>query len=104
MQYVLQTSGYRYPKRKDVLATVRMLLGEGIVWVHGEHYRLRVLSGRFPNQDPGDQHQRHRKIMNPSFSVPQLKSFLPLFLRYANKVFRVELYPLRACITDEYSF
>ena len=34
----------------------------------------------------GEQHQRQRKIMNPAFSVPQLKSFTPLYLRYANKV------------------
>ena len=27
--------------------------------------------------------------MNPAFSVPQLKSFIPLFLRYANKVMPV---------------
>ncbi|VDC07112.1 unnamed protein product [Peniophora sp. CBMAI 1063] len=68
LQYVLQTSGYRFPKREDARADIRMLFGEGIVWADG------------------DQHQRQRKIMNPAFSVPQLKSFIPLFLRYANKV------------------
>ncbi|KZV64465.1 cytochrome P450 [Peniophora sp. CONT] len=68
LQYVLQTSGYRFPKSPDTRASVRMILGEGIAWVHG------------------DQHQRHRKIMNPAFSVPQLKSFMPLFLRHANKL------------------
>ena len=39
-----------------------------------------------PNSCPGEQHQRHRKIMNPAFSVPQLKSFVPLFLRHADRV------------------
>ncbi|KZV60943.1 cytochrome P450 [Peniophora sp. CONT] len=68
LQYVLQTSGYRFPKRPDARASARVLLGEGIIWVHG------------------DQHQRHRKIMNPAFSVPQLKSFVPLFQRHTNKL------------------
>ncbi|KZV71385.1 cytochrome P450 [Peniophora sp. CONT] len=68
LQYVLQTSGYRYPKRADWRANQRMVVGDGIVWAHG------------------DQHQRQRKIMNPAFSVPQLVSFLPLFLRYSNKL------------------
>jgi cytochrome P450 len=68
LQYVLQTSGYRFPKLHMVRATIRMLLGEGIAYVHG------------------DQHKRHRKIMSPAFSAPQLKSFLPLFLRHSNKL------------------
>ncbi|VDC00881.1 unnamed protein product [Peniophora sp. CBMAI 1063] len=68
LQYVLQTSGYRFPKRPDTRANARMLLGDGIIWAHGER------------------HQRHRKIMNPAFSVPQLKSFLPLFLRHGEKL------------------
>ena len=38
------------------------------------------------NSCTGEQHQRHRKIMNPAFSVPQLKSFVPLFLRHADRV------------------
>lgn len=36
LQYVLQTSGYRFPKRPDARASARVLLGEGIIWVHGE--------------------------------------------------------------------
>ena len=36
LQYVLQTSGYRFPKPRDVRAAIRMILGEGIVYVHGE--------------------------------------------------------------------
>ncbi|KAI0030594.1 cytochrome P450 [Vararia minispora EC-137] len=68
LQYVLQTSGYRFPKRRDILASVRMILGEGIVYVHGE------------------QHNRHRKIMNPAFSAPQLKSFLSLFQNHGGRL------------------
>ncbi|KZV76320.1 cytochrome P450 [Peniophora sp. CONT] len=68
LQYVLQTSGYRYPKSAPNRGELRMAFGTGIVWADG------------------DQHHRQRKIMNPAFSVPQLKSFLPLFLSYAEKL------------------
>ncbi|KZV76310.1 cytochrome P450 [Peniophora sp. CONT] len=68
LQYVLQTSGYRFPKSASSRGEIRMIFGNGILWVHGE------------------QHNRQRKIMNPAFSVPQLKSFLPLFLGYAEKL------------------
>lgn len=34
----------------------------------------------------GADHQRHRKVMNPAFSAPQLRSFLPLFQRITTKV------------------
>ncbi|VDB83332.1 unnamed protein product [Peniophora sp. CBMAI 1063] len=66
MQYVLMTGGYRFPKRPDMLAQVRMILGDGIVWQHGE------------------QHRRHRQIMNPAFTQAQLKSFLPIFQAHAH--------------------
>ncbi|KZV64469.1 cytochrome P450 [Peniophora sp. CONT] len=65
LQYILQTSGYRYPKRHDARAVLRMIVGHGIGGTNGE------------------QHQRVRKIMSPAFSGPQLQSFLPLFLRYS---------------------
>ncbi|VDC07113.1 unnamed protein product [Peniophora sp. CBMAI 1063] len=65
LHYVLQTSGYRYPRRQDARAEIRMMFGEGLVWAHG------------------DQHRRQRNIMKPAFSSPQLKSFVPLFLHYA---------------------
>lgn len=35
LQYILHTSGYRFPKRKDIRAIVRFILGDGIVWVEG---------------------------------------------------------------------
>ena len=34
----------------------------------------------------GEVHQRHRKIMNPAFSAPQLRSFLTLFQDIGLKV------------------
>ncbi|KAI0308933.1 cytochrome P450, partial [Amylostereum chailletii] len=66
--YILQTSGYRFPKKPDIVGSIRMILGEGIVWAHGKS------------------HQRHRRIMSPAFSAQQLRTFLSLFLRAANKV------------------
>lgn len=36
LQYVLQTSGYRFPKRADARAHQRMRAGDGMVWAHGE--------------------------------------------------------------------
>ncbi|VDB83977.1 unnamed protein product [Peniophora sp. CBMAI 1063] len=68
LQYVLQTSGYRFPKNAISQGEIHMIFGDGILWAQG------------------DQHRKHRKIMNPAFSVPQLKSFLPVFLGYAEKL------------------
>jgi len=45
-----------------------MLLGKGISWAEGEA------------------HQRQRKIMNPAFFTPQLRTFLPLFQGSAYKL------------------
>lgn len=38
----------------------------------------------------GPVHSRHRKVMNPAFSAPQLRSFLPLFQRSAIKASEVK--------------
>jgi alkylphenol/PAH-inducible cytochrome P450 monooxygenase len=83
LQYVLQTSGYRFPKRRDIRASVRMILGEGIVYVHG---MLTYHAYLCFNHNLGEQHNRHRKVMNPAFSAPQLKSFLSLFLDQSGRV------------------
>ncbi|KAI0721329.1 cytochrome P450 [Cerioporus squamosus] len=61
LQHIFMKSGYNYGKRKDVQVLTKMFLGPGIVAVEGEA------------------HQRHRKIMNPAFSAPQLRTFLSLF-------------------------
>ena len=34
-QYILHTSGYRYPKSRDRLQLTRMVAGDGIIWVNG---------------------------------------------------------------------
>ncbi|KAA1474646.1 cytochrome P450 [Dentipellis sp. KUC8613] len=68
LQYILHTSGYRFPKRADNVEGTRLALGQGLVWAHGET------------------HQRQRKIMNPAFTAPQLRSFLGVFQQYGTKL------------------
>ncbi|KAH8998345.1 cytochrome P450 [Lactarius hatsudake] len=68
LQYILHTSGYHFPKGKEVTQVIKLLLGQGVVWAHGTT------------------HQRQRKIMTPAFSAPQLRTFLPLFQDMASKL------------------
>ncbi|KIJ29586.1 hypothetical protein M422DRAFT_268929 [Sphaerobolus stellatus SS14] len=56
LQYILNTSGYNYPKAADRRVITEILTGRGLVWAEGT------------------QHARHRKIMNPA--VPKLKTDL----------------------------
>ncbi|KAH9928018.1 cytochrome P450 [Epithele typhae] len=67
LQHILHKSGYHYPKRVDKNHFLYLLLGPGILVT-------------------GEMHQRQRKTMNPAFSAPQLKLFVPLFQRTAKKV------------------
>ncbi|KAI0356394.1 PAH-inducible cytochrome P450 monooxygenase PC-PAH 4 [Trametes cingulata] len=76
LQHIYHKSAYNYVKRRSQNMASYMIMGAGIGYVQG-----------------GD-HQRHRKIMNPAFSAPQLRSFLPLFQRNVGKLvekWRVEL-------------
>ncbi|KAI0293886.1 cytochrome P450 [Multifurca ochricompacta] len=68
LQYVLHTSGYHFPKGKEVTQNIKLIIGQGVVWAHGAD------------------HQRQRKIMTPAFFAPQLRSFLPLFQNSAMKL------------------
>ncbi|PBK68292.1 cytochrome P450 [Armillaria solidipes] len=61
IQHVLRTSGYRYPKTKDVAHMWDMLVGRGLVTV------------------AGSVHQRQRKILSPAFSSSQLKVYMSAF-------------------------
>ncbi|KAI0800950.1 cytochrome P450 [Fomes fomentarius] len=61
LQHIFHKSGYNYAKRRDITQLTKNFLGPGIVTVGGET------------------HQRQRKIMNPAFSAPQLRTFLTLF-------------------------
>ncbi|KAI0756691.1 cytochrome P450 [Daedaleopsis nitida] len=68
MQHVFHKSGYNYVKRRDVDTLTKLFLGPGIVAATGET------------------HQRHRKIMNPAFSAPQLRTFLGVFQDIGQKM------------------
>ncbi|KIJ43581.1 hypothetical protein M422DRAFT_253163 [Sphaerobolus stellatus SS14] len=61
LQYILNTSGYRYPKPADVLVMQELVTGPGLAWAEGA------------------QHARQRKLMNPAFSFSALRVFVPLF-------------------------
>ncbi|KIP03775.1 hypothetical protein PHLGIDRAFT_129943 [Phlebiopsis gigantea 11061_1 CR5-6] len=69
LQHVMHKSGYNYPKSVQVRIGSFNVTGKSILWT------------RF-----GDSHSRHRKVMNPAFTAPQLRSFLPLFRRGAAKM------------------
>ncbi|KAJ8494561.1 hypothetical protein ONZ45_g13198 [Pleurotus djamor] len=68
LQHIFHASGYRYPKRPDLVQMNRNLMGRGIL------------------ATAGDEHQRHRKVMNPAFTAQQLKAFLPLFQKTASNL------------------
>ncbi|GJE88905.1 cytochrome P450 [Phanerochaete sordida] len=69
LQYIFHKSGYNFPKNTEARIGSFNVTGLSILWA--------------PN---GDVHSRHRKIMNPAFTAPQLRSFLPLFRRGSNKM------------------
>ncbi|GJE88903.1 cytochrome P450 [Phanerochaete sordida] len=69
LQHVLQKSAYDYPKTRQLWVTLYNITGRSILWAPA-----------------GEIHARHRKVMMPAFSVPQLRSFLPLFRRSASKL------------------
>ncbi|ETW76268.1 hypothetical protein HETIRDRAFT_461179 [Heterobasidion irregulare TC 32-1] len=68
LQHILQGSAYNYPKSGEDRQFLRLITGDGLAWVHGET------------------HRRQRKIMNPAFTAPQLRAFLPLFHKRAAKM------------------
>ncbi|GJJ11629.1 hypothetical protein Clacol_005865 [Clathrus columnatus] len=67
IQYILNTSGYNFPKPLSNRIGFTIMLGPGIVGAEG-------------------QHARHRKILNPAFSFGTLREFLPLFRQKAFKL------------------
>ncbi|KAF8498387.1 cytochrome P450 [Hysterangium stoloniferum] len=67
LQYILNTSGYRFPKSPDFLFVVEVVAGRGIIWAEGEHHILQ------------------RKIMAPGFSQGSIKGFLPMFRETAER-------------------
>ncbi|KAJ4489396.1 cytochrome P450 [Lentinula edodes] len=62
------TSAYGYPKSTDSAQITTLQFGRGILSVEGET------------------HSRHRKVLNPAFSVTQLRQFLNLFQRTSTRL------------------
>ncbi|RDX46745.1 cytochrome P450 [Lentinus brumalis] len=72
LQYILHKSGYHFVKGAVSVQVGREINGEsGLIAV------------------TGSDHARIRKIMNPAFTSGQLRSFLPLFRRSAQKLGRL---------------
>ncbi|THU97198.1 cytochrome P450 [Dendrothele bispora CBS 962.96] len=61
LQYILQTSGYRFSRPIEFQRRISRLFDKGVLWAEG------------------DVHQRHRKVLNPAFSAQQLRQFLAIF-------------------------
>lgn len=88
LQHIFHKSGYNYPKESVIVIGSRMVTGRSIVWAPSTSqplFQLTTWIRMFPLA-AGDDHARHRKVMNPAFTAPQLRSFLPLFRRSSNKV------------------
>ncbi|KAF8259373.1 cytochrome P450 [Lactarius quietus] len=69
LQYILHSSGYNFPKRKDMLKVTEMVAGEAaLVCAHGKV------------------HERQRKLSAPAFFASQLKSFIPMFQEASSKL------------------
>ncbi|KAG7439055.1 cytochrome P450, partial [Guyanagaster necrorhizus] len=68
LQYIYQTSGYRFikpPGRKEI---GRLTVGSGIFSVEG------------------DVHKRHRKVLLPGFGGPETRFYAPVFFTHAGKL------------------
>jgi cytochrome P450 len=71
LRYILNDPGYHFEKPRDTRKMIEIILGRGLGWATGET------------------HQRQRGIMNPAFSAPQLRSFLPMFQNSASKLAQI---------------
>ncbi|MBW0461204.1 hypothetical protein O181_000919 [Austropuccinia psidii MF-1] len=68
LNHVLVQHSYNYPKPSDVKGEVARLLGRGLLLAEGE------------------QHKRQRKLINPTFSLAQLRYLVPLVHSYGRKL------------------
>lgn len=68
IQYIIQTSGYNFPKIPERREVARLVSGKGLLWAEG------------------NVHKRQRKIMLPGFSATEAKRYLPAFTSYAIKL------------------
>ena len=86
LHHVFQASGYRYPKNHDTNQAIRLMMGRGIFWAVGSSNSTVDIFMVLTHSHPGDDHKRHKKVMNPAFDINRLRSFLPLFQRSATMV------------------
>ncbi|KIY53206.1 cytochrome P450 [Fistulina hepatica ATCC 64428] len=68
LQYIYQTSGYRFPKPSFTRIILEVLSGKALFWAAGED------------------HKRQRKVMLPAFGVAETRAFIPIFFRTAAKM------------------
>ncbi|KIY53193.1 cytochrome P450 [Fistulina hepatica ATCC 64428] len=68
LQYIYQTSGYRFPKPPVTRVFLEVLSGKGLFWAAGEN------------------HRRQRKVVMPGFGVSETRAFIPIFFRTAAKM------------------
>lgn len=91
-QHIFHKSGYNYPKSVHTIVDIKLLTGESIISAAREQIGNYVLIHRSSfHFSGGEDHSRHRKIMNPAFTASQLRSFLPFFRQSATKVCRLLL-------------
>ncbi|KAG7453207.1 cytochrome P450 [Guyanagaster necrorhizus] len=68
LQYIFHSSGYRFPKTRDIHRINEAFVGPGVATVEG------------------DIHRRQRKILGPAFAASQLQLFLTIFQESAMKL------------------
>ncbi|OCH87516.1 cytochrome P450 [Obba rivulosa] len=71
LRHIFHKSGYSYRKTANDTEVFRIFSGPSIIWASGHV------------------HQRHRKVISPAFSAPQLHTFIPLFQRNIRKVTKI---------------
>ncbi|KAH9066231.1 cytochrome P450 [Lactarius vividus] len=71
LRHILNVPGYHFDRRKEAVKFVEMTFGRGLTWATGET------------------HRRQRGIMNPAFSAPQMRTFLPMLQNSASKLVQI---------------
>ncbi|GJE98387.1 cytochrome P450 [Phanerochaete sordida] len=69
IQHVFHKSGYLYPKTIQARVNAYIVAGKNMLWA-----------------PTGECHSRHKKVIAPAFTAPQLRSYLPFFRKASGKV------------------
>lgn len=77
LQYVLHTSGYHFPKGKEVTQAIKLVIGQGVVWAHG--LQIFELPASMPltytsRHDPSTPEENHDAgiLCSPTQNLPSL--------------------------------